>query len=112
MRINKKALEGRTGRDKLFYKDYYSEEYFVNVGNVGQLLAMLLFIGVGLACVLWAIFGLYTFATPSKYEVALYNKQCDIIAGDKKHYVARSSAYSKNNYVCVVGPDFKDPINM
>lgn len=111
MRINKKFVEDRTGRDKLFKKDYYSDEYFVNVSNIGGFILSILGIIALLALVISMALGFYTFVTPSKYEINLYKERCDTIAGKNAHYVTRAKQYS-NSYQCIIGPDFDKKVDM
>lgn len=106
MRLNKELVEKHQGYRKWFRKDRFDNDYYVNVDRVFEA-TMALFGALLLSTlIVLAAFWLYTYAVPSKAEVDLYNKRCDIVAGDTKHYVTRNSGKDESGYVCAVAPDW------
>lgn len=96
MRINKQgfvanALGEVRGR---------SDDQYVRLTNVAEGAWALFGLLLAALAVVWTVFMVYTFLTPSKTELQVYNDTCNLIVGKDPHFVARNYKGIGNPMVC------------
>lgn len=109
MRLNKKLVDKGINKrwfSRIGYNAKDTDPVRVEVKAVKDaLISVLITLGFFVAIITIAV-GIWSWATPSKYEINTYSKRCDVVAAGKKHYLTRSNIPDNNNYVCAVSPDW------
>lgn len=97
MRINKKLLTNSLHKN---IRSSFGEEYLdINFRDVNKFIA----ISVGVIFLIIFVCSWWSFATPSKSELAQYKSSCNLLAGRNRHYTTRTnSAGNSGPMLCKV----------
>lgn len=106
MRINKKYVPKRFLKREYSRYDEVVREY-VDLDSVSSAIINFVFFVFMGGMIVFLIWAFHTVATTSPEEEAKYQSQCDVVSGGQPHFLSRNPEQSRDNFQCVVAPDWR-----